>query len=574
MAELEVQTGPAAGQVLDLSDNSILGRDVDVDLRMDDQALSRRHARFHKDRSGRFVVEDLKSHNGTFVNRRRVTRQRLRDGDVIQAGKNRFVFRMSDAASAVARAEKTQLDVFGDESTTVVNTIAIDGTDEKEDQTEEVSPDQLQVTYQRLRMLMGLFQSIDIGMQEQELLGSILDTLFRAFPDTDRGFIVLRDPATGNLTPAAVKGGPDEDNQTLSVSRTLLQHVLDKKKTVLSTDAMHDGRFEGSQTVHDLNLRSVMCAPLKHEDDILGFISLDTHHVTPSYNKEALGMLAALANFASLAIANARLHRNMMAQERFEQDLRNAQRIQHSFLPQGPPNVAGYQFADWYNAAHEVGGDFYDFIQLPDGRTGISIGDVSGKGITAALLMAKLTTNLRSAAASGMPPADLVQEVNRIFAASDTEHYVTLLFLVLDPENHTLEFANAGHWPPVLRQKDGSVRLLKGEKGLPVGVRAGEHYAPNRCELEPRDRLCLYTDGVIDAMNEKRVPFGIDRLMKTLTQSPDPPQSILENVQKSVWNYMGQAEQHDDTTFVCFGPMVEPVDTASPTTDDINQAVS
>jgi serine phosphatase RsbU (regulator of sigma subunit)/pSer/pThr/pTyr-binding forkhead associated (FHA) protein len=555
MAELEVKTGPAAGQVLELTDESVLGRDVGVDMRLDDQALSRRHASFSKDRFGRYVVEDLGSHNGTFVNRRRVTRHVLRDGDVIQAGKTQFVFRRSETASAIMRAEQTQLDVFGEDSTTVLNTIAVDAEGETEAQTGKVSAEQLQVTYRRLRTLMRMFQSIDIGMDEGELLAGILDTLFRAFPDTDRGFIVLRDPDTGRLTPAAVKASNEESKQRLSMSRTLLQYVLEKKQTVLSTDAMHDGRFQASETVHDLNLRSVMCAPLKHEDEILGFISLDTHRVTPSYNKEALGMLAAIANFASLTIANARLHHDLMAQERIEQDLRNAHRIQHSFLPQGPPDIPGYEFAYWYNAAQEVGGDFYDFIELPDDRVAISIGDVSGKGITAALLMAKLTTTIRSVAASGVAPGELVARLNESFPASETGRYVTLMFMVLDEQQHALDIINAGHWPPLRRSGDGAVQRVECHSSLPVGIEPDVKYSPTRIELAPEDRLCVFTDGVIDAMNLRRQPYGEDRLQRTLAGAGPSAETILESVQQSVWHYMGEAEQHDDTTLVCFGRM-------------------
>lgn len=553
MAELEVKTGPAAGQVLELSEDSVLGREVGVDIRLDDQALSRRHASFSRDRFGRYVVEDLGSHNGTFVNRRRVTRHVLRDGDLVQTGKTQFVFRRSETASAIMRAEQTQLDVFGESSTTVLNTIAVDGSEGPEPDSGEVSAEQVQVTYSRLRTLMRMFQSIDIGMDEGELLGKILDTLFRAFPDTDRGFIVLRDPDTGQLTPAAVKSRTLEPSQRLSMSRTLLQYVLEKKQTVLSTDAMHDGRFEASETVQDLNLRSFMCAPLKHEEDILGFISLDTQRVTPSYNKEALGMLAAIANFASLAIANTRLHYELMAQERIEQDLRNAHRIQHSFLPQEPPDVRGYEFAHWYNAAQEVGGDFYDFILLPDNRMGISIGDVSGKGITAALLMAKLTTTIRSLCASGTPPEELMGTLNESYPVSETGRYVTLLFMVLDEEAHALEIVNAGHWPPLRRTGEGRVERVECKSSLPVGIQPNVSYGSTRVDLAPQDRLCVYTDGVIDAMNEQREPYSNQRLMQTLTKSGPGAQEILEHVQQSVWQYMGEAEQHDDTTFVCFG---------------------
>ncbi|MFW5922939.1 MAG: SpoIIE family protein phosphatase [Planctomycetota bacterium] len=555
MPELQVQTGPAAGRTLELSDGDTLGRDIGADLRLNDQAMSRRHAQFNRSSDGHYVVKDLDSHNGTFVNRRKIRKRQLRNGDEIQAGKTRFLYKDSSTTSAVALAEETRLDVHDEESTQVINSIAVDGLDASKSGSNEETKTQLEMTHRRLMILMRLLQSVNIGMDENLLLSQILDALFRAFPGTDRGSIILRDPENGELRLAAVKDrAKDPENRDVSISRTLLKHVLKKKKAVLSTDVRKDQRFKASETVKDLNLRSVMYAPLKHDGEVLGFVCLDTRRVNAGYDREALGVLAALANFITQSIVNVRMHEELVSQEKLKQDLRNAQRIQHSFLPQGTPDIAGYEFADWYTAAHKVGGDFYDFIRLPDGRWGITIGDVSGKGITAALLMAKLATDVRSAALSGASPAGLVREINQDLVSSGTERYVTLVYMVLDCDNCELEYVNAGHWPPILRRPEGTVEQLNQASGLPAGVRVPEKYHSHTLQVEPQDRICLYTDGVIDAMNNDHVPFGINRLTETIQSASPQTQAILEEVQHNLWDHMDGAEQHDDTTLVCFGP--------------------
>ena len=554
MAELEMIAGPAAGQVFTLPDITTIGRGEDVDIRLDDPAVSRQHARVIRSEKGDYVAFDLQSHNGTIVNRQRIKTCLLRDGDEIRVGRAVMVFRARSPSRAAVQAGLTQFDLRTDESTTIVNTIALDSLVAGGVLARQVTPQQAAATYQGLHLVCDMFRSIGVGGREDQLLEKVLDTLFRVFPDTDRGFIILRDPKTGALTPAATRTvGPARDNK-LTLSQTIIQYVLEQKQAVLSADAMSDGRFGRSETIVGLGLRSVMCAPLKNEDNVLGFISLDTQKVSPSYNKDALTLLAGIANFASLAIANARLQNELVTQERVEQDLRNARRIQHSFLPQQSPSVTGYEFAEWYNAAHEVGGDFYDFIELPDGKLGITIGDVSGKGISAALLMAKLTGNIRVLAATGAPPEELLRRLNASFASSQSDIFVTLLYAVLDYDRHLLAIANAGHYAPLVRRADCTVVEACCEGGYPLGILEDTEFPRAEFRIEAQDGVCMFTDGIVEAMNEQMEPYGNQKLERTLSEAPASPRAILERVQQSVWEHTGSAEQSDDLTLLCFGP--------------------
>jgi len=554
MAEVEIIAGPAAGQVFAITKTTTIGRGEDVDLQLNDESVSRQHARLVKDKQGHYILFDLESHNGTLVNRERVNTCLLREGDEIRVGRTVMIFHADNTSVAAQTAQKTRFDLVGEESTTVVNTIAVDALGAGPPPTGAGAFADARTAYRSLHEVCEMFRSIGVGGREDELLETVLATLFRVFPDTDRGFIVLRNPQTGALTPAATRGvGGPVDNR-LELSQTIIQYVLDRKQAVLSTDAMTDGRFGRSDTIMGLGLRSVMCAPLRTSDTVLGFISLDTQKVSPSYNKDALTLLAGIANFASLAIANARLHKELVDRERVAQDLRNARRIQHSFLPQEPPRVRGYEFAAWYNAAQDVGGDFYDFINLPDGNLGITIGDVSGKGITAALLMAKLTGNIRFLAATGASPAELLARLNKSLADSEADVFVTLLFVALDRENHRLVVANAGHHAPLIRRGDRSVAQAECEAGFPVGVLDETPFPETEIRLEPADRVCLYTDGIVEAMNRDNETYGEQRLVRTLSEAPDGPSEILERIQQSLWQHTALAPQSDDLTLVCFGP--------------------
>ena len=218
------------------------------------------------------------------------------------------------------------------------------------------------------------------------------------------------------------------------------------------------------------------------------------------------------------------------------------------------PDVKGYDFSDWYTSAHEVGGDFYDFVRLPDGRLGIVVGDVSGKGITAALMMAKMTGHVRVNAAAGLPPGELLGALNKAISASATEVFVTVLFMVLDPERHTLQIGNAGHLPPLIRRADGTVESADRTSGFPIGITDEAEFPECSLRIEPQDRVCVFTDGLTEAMNEDKEVYGEDRFKEALRDAPLAPAAIVESIQKSVREYTGDAEQSDDLTLVCFGP--------------------
>jgi len=559
MAYLIVTSGERRGMKVPLKKVTCIGRGLDMDVRLDDLTVSKRHARVLSNDRGEYIIEDLASSNGTFLNGAPITTKKLKDKDEIRIGNNVFVFRTEprEPQPVGPPPERTMLDI-GRESTT--STAVISSVDVVPDTANVVAGKQetvdelLRANY-RLRTVLEIFESIGTALDEEELLKRILDKLFEVFPETSRGFIILRDPETGQLIPRASKmdkpGRPDADR--LEISETILEYVLDNKQAVLSADARSDERFASSQSILDFNMRSMMCAPLTSDDEVLGFIWLDTQRIAGNYTEEGLTLLAGIANQAALTIANARLHAQLLKRERLEQDLRNARRIQNSFLPTEPPKVEGYEFVDWYGTALEVGGDFYDFIELPGNRVLVAVGDVSGKGITAALMMAKMASNLRFYASSLTEPNALLKQLNQVALTSATDMFVTMLVMFLDWKEHTIRMSNAGHCYPMRRRTDGTAERVEGGNGYPVGITQEAEFPETTISIEAGETLCIFSDGIIEAMDEEGELFGYKRLAAAMQESDGTPGDMVKCIQRAVRQHAGGAPQSDDLTLVCFG---------------------
>ena len=559
MSTVAAVKGPAAGQTFTLLKVTIVGRSMDAGIRVDDLTLSREHARFMVDERGEVICEDLRSGNGTFVNGTRIDSVRLNDGDTIVVGESVLVYHADPTAGKETPDDVGQMTMLSfdapESDSSVINTLDVDSATGGDKATNESTVEELHSANQRLHILYEMFQSFGTSLKEDDLLDKILETLFRIFPATQRGFIILRDPQTEELVPRATRIAGSTDDNRVNISRTLLQFVMEKKQAVLTRDAMEDDRFSGSDSIMDMGMRSVMCAPLLNDERVIGFLTVDTQEVTGSYDQDGLALLAGIASQAGLAITNARMHSELLNQERINQDLANARRIQHSFLPQSYPDVSGYEFADWYVAAQDVGGDFYDFIVTPSGKLCVAVGDVSGKGIPAALMMAKTASHVRFQSGAGIGPAKMLKEINKAIAESDTELFVTLLIMLLDTETHEITVANAGHLSPIVRHADGTVETVECEGGFPIGLVEDAEFPETVMDIGAGDRVCLFTDGVTEAMDAGKEQYGEDELAAAIQGASANASDIIRAVQESMTQHVKDAHQSDDVTFVCFGPL-------------------
>jgi sigma-B regulation protein RsbU (phosphoserine phosphatase) len=561
MAHLVVNKGIGAGGTIHLAKVTCVGRGLDMDVRLDELTVSKRHARIIRDDRGEYILEDLASSNGTYLNGVEITTKPLKDGDELRIGSTIFVFHKSpsDTSYIGVEEEGKQIDIDGqDTASSVVS--RVDMTSDTGElgggaPATDTTVEELVKTNYRLRTMLEIAQSIGGALDEDELLNRIVEKLFEVFPETNRGFIILREPETGRLIPRATKstGHGQDDEDRLQISETILDYVLEQKQAILSTDLMSDERLPTSQSILDFDMRSVMCAPLLSEGEVLGFIQLDTSRIANNYDDDGLHLLAGIANQAALTIANARLHNQLVKRERLEQDLRNARRIQTSFLPKQPPNVENYSFANYYGTALEVGGDFYDTVAVGDEEVLITVGDVSGKGITAALMMAVMASNLRFFAGSRMGPAELLRKLNEAALSSETDMFVTVLVMYLDRHTHVARMCNAGHCYPMRRKANGTVERIEAASGFPVGITEDADFPESTFEVEPGDIICLFTDGVIEAMDMEGKQFGYKKLGRVMQTAGNSVDEVVQAIQRSIREHAGAAPQSDDLTLVCFG---------------------
>ena len=247
------------------------------------------------------------------------------------------------------------------------------------------------------------------------------------------------------------------------------------------------------------------------------------------------------------------MHEKLVERDILEHDLALARRLQRSFLPQTPPQVPGYGLAVEYSPAAEVGGDFYDFFPLASGRIGLAIGDVSGKGVSGALLMARLTSVLRAAAARSEHPASVLEELNDlVFAENDEGMFVTANFAVLDPESGRLEIANAGHLLPIVRHRDGRAGELKLQPGSALGVSRPLLAPAASWTMSPGDLMLFATDGLTEAANHQLQRFGNARIIETLRRlASDDPSQAINGLLTAARSFVGDHGFDDDLTLLC-----------------------
>jgi len=258
---------------------------------------------------------------------------------------------------------------------------------------------------------------------------------------------------------------------------------------------------------------------------------------------------------AAFAVENAQLHEAALRDQAHQRELAVAHEVQRGFLPSSAPRIPEYDFFEFYEPAQQLGGDYYDYIELPGGRLAVVVADVSGKGISASLLMAKLSAETRYCLASEPEPAQAMARLNRVFCDSSWEdRFVTMVLAVLDPRRHEVTLVNAGHLPPLWRRGPGQVTPISDvESDLPLGVERDVNYPHHTLSLAPGDALVLYTDGITEAMNAKDDLYGFERLLNLLGSDLGDIPQLGRRVLDDVKRFVGTRAQSDDLCLVCFG---------------------
>jgi phosphoserine phosphatase RsbU/P len=555
MAELRTIEGPHTGGVFALDrDSAVLGRHPDCDIVLDSGAVSRQHARIQRV-DGKLYIEDMQSRNGTYVNGRQIReRCQLNDQDRITLCDVVMLFhdtgsRAGDSHSTVSIFDTAAiLDDGGDNSSTVMTRL---------DVSSGSSSLRLEVNPQaKLKALMEITQKLSRAVALSDVLPKVLDSLLTIFPQADRGVMVLRDSATGKLIPRALKHRRPELADSVRISRTIVQGVMTSKEAILSADASSDSRFKASESIVDFHIRSVMCAPLiDSQGEVTGVIQIDTSDQRNRFSRDDLEVLASVACQAAFAVENAELHEMAVREQKLSHELEVAHDVLRGFLPSGPPKIEGYDFFDFYEPANELGGDYYDYIPLGGHRLAVVVADVSGKGIPASLLMARLSADVRYCLASEPSPAEAIARLNRVFFAAGWEdRFVTLVLAVLDPCRHEVTLVDAGHPPAYMSHQGKVVEAVDDDSvRLPLGVMDDADYVQVTYPLDPGDRLVLYTDGISEAMNEADELYGFERIYQQMGLPSPGTAAHGQRILASVKEFVGQRSQSDDMCLVCLG---------------------
>lgn len=554
MAVLRALKGLNPGQVFSLDgDRIVLGRHPDCDIVLEVGAVSRQHAQILKIGDD-YYVEDLHSRNGTFVNEHLVRgRRRLADNEQVRICDLVFVFHGGAPEVMISSRgpDDTRTMIFDERPAGGSSIMSkLDVSTGRDGLRLAVNPEV------KLKALLQIGQDLGKALTLGEVLTKLLNGLFAIFLQADRGFVVLKDGGAGRLIPKAVKHRREETGSQMRISRTILTQVMAAKEAVLSADAATDVRFDMSDSIVDFHIHSMMCAPLiGSEGQALGVIQIDTLDQRHRFTVDDLEVLASVAAQAAIAVENAQLHELVLQEEVLERELVVAHKVQRGFLPASPPQLPGYEFFDFYEPANHLGGDYFDYVALPGGRLGIALADVSGKGISAALLMAKLSAEVRYCLVSEASPAAAINRLNKVFCENRWEdRFVTLVLGVLDPLRHEVTIVNAGHLLPLWRRATGKVEAIGQEHGgLPLGVDVDWQYGQFAMTLGSGDTLLFYSDGLPDAMNDAGAFYGNARLQSQLNGDAADVVTLGERLLDDVRRFVGNRSQSDDMCLTCFG---------------------
>jgi len=552
MSSLVGIQGLARDRRFPLKSQVLIGRCPEADIHLLDTMVTRRHCVLSAGPRG-YVISDLGSRNGTFVNGNPIARPTtLKDGDVIRVHTHEFRF--------VAPGEATASSVILTETDARKTSSIVDAVEVRNGGTGDLTDaargaDALVNVLKRLETVVEVSRAVCGLLDLNPLLDEVMNCFLKLFPRMERGFVLLRHRESGSLEVKLARHRDPTADQTISVSRHIIDAAIERRAGILSADAMDDARFSGAGSVMDFHIRSMMCAPLIAKEEVLGAIHLDTTSGVP-FAREDLELFTLVANQTAVALSNVRMHEELRKREAVEQDLAMARHVQHSFLPAELPDLAGMAFAVAYRAALDVGGDFYDFIPLRDGRLGIVIGDVMGKGMHAALMMARVMSDVRYLAMSDPEPASVLARLNESLSRRGTqESFVTGLFMVLDPATRELVFSNAAHYPPLLRRKTDTTprEIASVEAGLPLGAVEESEYSRESLILQPGDCVLTYTDGVTEAENNQEALYGAERLHAALSAAEARPAALLNGLLDGVKSFVGDTPQSDDLTILIFG---------------------
>ncbi|MFZ4984012.1 MAG: SpoIIE family protein phosphatase [Blastocatellia bacterium] len=580
MPRLIVRATPFHGDsVAELSrPRTTIGRSARNDLCVEDPFASRLHADVRR-RGDAYWISDLGSANGTLVNGSRLVESvPLRDRDLIRIGETEIEY-LDHTDTAPAR-RKTNL-LFTDDpyqarqswaemtigpgaKSSAAEIISTLGRDSGAVPTPKPPVDgELRIEEDTLSVITRVSLSLLSSLSLEETFRQVLDCVFEIVR-ADRGYVMLLENAAPEKSDSQDENGElvckasryrevtaDAVDDEIQISQAISEQVLQNAVSVLTSDARHDQRFQARQSIVLGGTRSVMAVPLMIEKRVGGMIYVDTQIEADRFTERDLQVLSLIAGVAAIRIENMALLELREEQRRLANELEVASEIQLGLHPAGPPPIAGYDLDGYSFPCYEVGGDYYDFIPRGDGRHVVALGDVSGKGTGAALLMSSVHAAVRAHVRTRLSASEVVTEINQyICDNSPANRYVTLFYSEIDPGTHQMTYINAGHNAPILARASGELMRLD-IGGLPVGITPLAEYAEGWVQFQPGDVLVIFSDGATESLSESGEEFGEPRLVEAVRQNRNRTAAgVRDRIDEVLARFVGKAKSVDDLTIV------------------------
>jgi serine phosphatase RsbU (regulator of sigma subunit) len=505
----------------------------------DDAGLSRQHLALTRT-GDNWQVEDLGSKNGTVVNGKRIDQPTLfTEGDRISAGHLTIEFAEASLNTANTVVFVEQNEAFSNTSTTVVASLdAVLGP-----QTDDLNKTHVMQGSPQMRALIRAGRELAGHRPLDELFNVIMDLSVEAVM-AGRG--VLMTLEGDELQVRAARG------DGFQISTTVRERVLRKKESLLVRDAQLDHALREHVSIVEQKVRSMIAVPLQTNDRVIGLIYVDSPHLIREFSREDLNLLTVMANVAAIRIEHARLNEIEEAERAMMKDMQQAALIQQRLLPEKSPVAPGLDIAGRTKACRTIGGDYYDFLPFPDGRIGVLVGDVAGKGMPASLLMSSLQARVQVLFEDGDDLARKIGRLNKAVTANCPDNrFITFFMGVIDPKTGEFVYTNAGHNPPVVVRADGEFETLTEAGGVILGILPMATYQEARTTLNPGDVLVLFSDGVTEAADPSDNEYGEERLGTLVASMKDrPSEEIVEAIHNTVIAFTQGAPAADDITVV------------------------
>jgi len=544
---------------------SMLGRSAANAFQIIDKRMSRHHIQFDR-RGVRLTVRDLDSKNGTYLNNQRVVGTlELRHNDRIRIGETVLLIEKDDDEGAAAASHTSNVK-FQEESWTdnaARSNTMVAGVPQmelkqfvaKQDKSAPARDDR----NQQSEILLAVADAIRTILNFDELLERIMDIIWNSL-DPDTGVLFLVDERTNQLYPVVSRRGIREPGKPstwevpeegIAVSRSIITRAMNDRVCILMAD-QEDSRFHESESVILHKINAALCSPLIVKDEILGVVYIDSGSKFSAWTTDQQSLLTGIANQAAMAISNVRLHTKLVAQEKLEREMEIARTIQQNLLPKSLPEMANFELAGMSLSAKHVGGDYYDFVRLSDGRWGLAVADVSGKGVPASLLTTTVRASMLAFARDAeQTPPEMMTLLNGVTHRDSLNNmFVTMIYAIIDDNGRTIGYTNAGHAHPLIFWPDGGeTALIQG--GCFLGIDSEMTYEMGTERMVSGAVAVFYTDGVPDSTNEQNQQFGVERLRAVVRENMTrSAQEILDAVYQATLSYRGTAPQFDDFTLI------------------------